>query len=226
MKHTLTAVTAALILTGCTTVGTAVRDPHAPTTTTTPVAAPSTTATTAAPAAAQPLSSPTAIFADIQSFWEESSSEIETGVTLVADPDAPTCDTDTFPGATAAMCGDSYDGIVVYSEPRMTELMSQPHGDMGATIVLAHEYGHAIQRYAGAFKGGVSGPITNGVKGIELSADCLSGVYINGRGYDPREVDQALPLTALGENPTRVTAFHMGMSTDKPKTCLTRYETP
>ncbi|MBN7457364.1 neutral zinc metallopeptidase [Mycobacteroides abscessus] len=229
MKHTiLAAIITSVILTGCTgtTNGTPLRDPTAPTSTA--VAAPSTTTsttTTAAPAAMEPLTTPDAIFADIKAFWETSSAKVSTGVTLVSDPDAPTCSGGTFETATAAMCGNSDTGRVVYSEPRMTELMAQTHGDLAATIVLAHEYGHAIQRYTGAFKGGVSGPYTNGVKGIELSADCLAGVYVAGRGYDPREVSAALPLApAIGENPTRVTAFHMGMSTDKPKTCLTRYQ--
>lgn len=226
LRPLVAATAAALIVSGCstTTGGTpAPGTPRSTITSTSSSATTTTSTTTTAPAGMQPFSTPAAIFADVKAYWETSDANVDTGVTLVSDPDAPTCSGGDFENSTAAMCGDSYTGQVVYSEPKMAELLSQPHGPMAATLVLSHEYGHAIQRYAGEFVGGASGPIRNGVKGIELSADCLSGFYVNAREFDPAEVTAALPLTTIGRNPTRTDAFNAGMRLADPTTCFSNY---
>lgn len=171
------------------------------------------------------LDSPQSILDDVALFWEERPSPIKTNVKLIGLDGAPSCDggETVFRESTAAFCGFASDGTIFYSLPKMSALMSQPHGDMTATIILAHEYGHVIQSYAGAFAESDGTPV-EGVTPDELSADCLSGFYVAGREFSSDEVDAGLKLTTIGTKPVRNKAFRFGMAQTKPNVCLSRYE--
>ncbi|MFZ2242379.1 MAG: hypothetical protein WAV90_22990 [Gordonia amarae] len=218
-------VAAGISLSGCSTAtGGEPTAPSGASRTTSATSTTTTSTTTTASAGMIPLTTPAAIFADVTNYWRTSKSHIDIpAVTLVSDPDAPSCTDGDYSGATAAMCGNADSGQVVYSGPKVDALLAQTHGPMAVTIILAHEFGHAILSYSGAYPDG-PGVTRSDVPSAELSADCLAGVYVAGRGYAAADVDAALPLTALDAHPVRVAAFRAGMSASAPKQCITNYE--
>jgi len=99
-------------------------------------------------------------------------------------------DSDDYGGR---FCDESTAGLVNagYCEPEdsigwdravLMPALRQAHGDMAITMVLAHEYGHAIQRMATLNPRGVPTLVS------EQQADCLAGVYLRwvAEGKSPR----------------------------------------
>lgn len=179
MKRTITAAIITAALTGCTTGGTAVRDPHAPTTSTA-VAAPLSTETTA-PAAQTPglrddaiaptvsiiETAPGAVnsviqqaLSDMIDFWEAADPSFTAPPRLEALGGAIPQSECMARLTTARRC----DGGVGWSVPKMTAV-SEASGDLGVLTIVAHEIGHEVQD-------------DNNLRDAERGADCLAGVYL------------------------------------------------
>lgn len=67
-------------------------------------------------------------------------------------------------------------------------------GDMAPIVILAHEWGHAVQRMAG---------ITNNYESPELQADCLAGAFVRATAQylEPGDLEEAtFSLRAAGDD--------------------------
>lgn len=127
---------------------------------------------------------------DIEEFWEATYGSSFDGsfktVTELISWDANGFDDIEF-------CGDSTYGIVNagyclddhtigWDRGELMPALAQAHGDMGVAMVLAHEYGHAIQ-----YQSGMSDEDTPTLV-AEQQADCLAGTYMRwvAEGNSPR----------------------------------------
>ncbi len=117
---------------------------------------------------------------DIEEFWEAKYGESFDGsfepVTELISWDANGFDDTEFCGDTtygivnAGYCLD--DDTIGWDRGEFLPSLQQAHGDMGVAMVLAHEYGHAIQ-----YRSGMAG---NGTPTLvsEQQADCMAGAYM------------------------------------------------
>ncbi|MGV0646114.1 neutral zinc metallopeptidase [Mycolicibacterium sp. XJ879] len=80
------------------------------------------------------------------------------------------CGGDTYGLVNAGFCHD--DQTIGWDRGELLPDLQHAYGDMGVTMVLAHEYGHAVQRQAK-----MVGDITPTLV-AEQQADCLAGVYM------------------------------------------------
>ncbi|MCP2298504.1 Predicted metalloprotease [Nocardia amikacinitolerans] len=142
------------------------------------------------------------------------------------------CKTDTHKLVNAAYCG--LDHTIGWDRRVLLPLLEDKYGPMSVVMVLAHEYGHAIQgqaKIAGLFTGGL-------VK--EQQADCLAGVFLRhvAEGDSPhftmnmtdgldgvlgatiavRDTDPSDPDNVHGSAFERVTAVQLGY-TDGAEAC-------
>ena len=80
----------------------------------------------------------------------------------------------------AAYCDD--DNTIGWDRGVLLPSLRQSNGDMAITMVLAHEYGHAIQKMANLNKKGTPALVA------EQQADCFAGVYMRwvAEGNSPR----------------------------------------
>lgn len=126
---------------------------------------------------------------DIEEFWETAYPEtFDDEFTPVSDViswdadgfDGMFCDTDTYNLVNAAFCHD--DETIGWDRGVLLPSLRRANGDMAVTMVLAHEYGHAVQLQAGM--------ITRSTPTLvaEQQADCLAGVYMRwvAEGNSPR----------------------------------------
>jgi hypothetical protein len=85
------------------------------------------------------------------------------------------------------------------------ERLWQNDADAAVAVVIAHEWGHHIQRSLGMFSGDYFSIQT------ELQADCLAGVffqYAGERGWlDPGDIDEALAISWRGGDSVLVAWF-------------------
>ncbi|MCT7662145.1 peptidase [Mycobacterium deserti] len=90
------------------------------------------------------------------------------------------CDTDTYGLINAGFCHD--DNTIGWDRGELLPALQRAHGDMGATMVLAHEYGHAIEYQAGLLDDDTPTLVA------EQQADCLAGSYMRwvAEGSSPR----------------------------------------
>lgn len=99
-------------------------------------------------------------------------------------------DSDSYDGE---FCGESTDGLVNagfceddetigWDRSVLMPALRAANGDMAITMVLAHEYGHAVQKQAGLSPKGVPTLVA------EQQADCLAGAYVRwvAEGKSPR----------------------------------------
>lgn len=116
---------------------------------------------------------------DIEDFWGQAYGETFDGefepVTDVISWDSDGfdgvfCETDTYNLVNAAFCHD--DRTIGWDRGVLLPSLRRANGDMAVTMVLAHEYGHAVQLQAG-----LSGRSTPTLVS-EQQADCLAGVYM------------------------------------------------
>lgn len=224
-------VSAAVALTGCTstTAGTAVST-HTPTmrATSTPstLGAPPTTTTPGKPTTKPlPTSVPAAIQM-IQDFWNAVDVKL-TRFRYEAVSGAITCGSASSDTADAAFCDEG--NVLMYRTDRFDKLMNNDVGTRAALVILAHEYGHAIQDYANQLQGASGERRRDGVAVKELSADCFSGIYASNGGIvdDSQQLVDAVKLTPIYQVNPRVDAFTNGVSHIAPqaaKKCLTEYE--
>ncbi|MGU3501207.1 neutral zinc metallopeptidase [Mycobacterium sp. C31M] len=126
---------------------------------------------------------------DIEEFWEQVYPESFDGefdpvselISWDADGfDGVFCDTDTYNLVNAAFCHD--DRTIGWDRGVLLPSLRRENGDMAVSMVMAHEYGHAIQEQAGLVSR--STPVLVS----EQQADCLAGVYMRwvAEGNSPR----------------------------------------
>ncbi len=84
--------------------------------------------------------------------------------------DTAFCGEDTYGLVNAAFCYD--DETIGWDRGELLPSLRKAYGDMGVTLVLAHEYGHAVQRQAG-----LKGEDTPALV-AEQQADCFAGSYM------------------------------------------------
>lgn len=116
---------------------------------------------------------------DIEEFWQQAYPEAFDGDFAPVDEliswdadgfDGVFCDSDTYNLVNAAFCHD--DNTIGWDRGVLLPSLRKANGDMAVTMVLAHEYGHAVQKQAGL--AGRSTPTLVS----EQQADCLAGVYL------------------------------------------------
>lgn len=94
--------------------------------------------------------------------------------------DGTFCDETTEGLVNAGYCEE--DNTIGWDRTVLMPALRHANGDMAITMVLAHEYGHAIQKLATINPKGVPTLVT------EQQADCLAGVYVRwvAEGKSPR----------------------------------------
>ncbi|WP_197380397.1 neutral zinc metallopeptidase [Mycolicibacterium mengxianglii] len=116
---------------------------------------------------------------DIEEYWTSVFSETFAGEfrpvsTLISwdakDYDGSFCDMDTYAFSNAGFC--ALDRSVGWDRGLLLPSLQRAGGDMAITMVLAHEYGHSIQRQAKLNKRGTPVLVT------EQQADCFAGGYM------------------------------------------------
>ncbi|MEH3129689.1 MAG: neutral zinc metallopeptidase [Mycolicibacterium neoaurum] len=116
---------------------------------------------------------------DIEQFWEQTYGETFDGeFTPVSEIlswdsdgfDGAFCGEDTYNLVNAAYCDD--DRTIGWDRGVLLPALRSANGDMAVTMVLAHEYGHAIQAQAGIVSDDTPTLVS------EQQADCLAGVYM------------------------------------------------
>ncbi|BBY84321.1 neutral zinc metallopeptidase [Mycolicibacterium tokaiense] len=126
---------------------------------------------------------------DIEQFWQGAFSQTFPGeftpvsALISWDPDdyeGTFCGVETYGFANAGFC--SRDRSIGWDRTLMLPALREAGGDTGITMVLAHEYGHSIQRQAKLNKRGT--PVLVG----EQQADCFAGSYLRwvAEGNSPR----------------------------------------
>lgn len=126
---------------------------------------------------------------DIEEFWEQSYGESFDGefepvselISWDADGfDGVFCESDTYNLVNAAFCHD--DRTIGWDRGVLLPSLLRANGDMAVSMVMAHEYGHAIQEQAGLVSRSTPTLVA------EQQADCLAGVYMRwvAEGSSPR----------------------------------------
>lgn len=92
----------------------------------------------------------------------------------------PFCGEDTYGLVNAAYCFD--DGTIGWDRGELLPALRKAYGDMGVAMVLAHEYGHAVQHQAKL------NMKTTPTLVAEQQADCFAGAYMRwvAEGKSPR----------------------------------------
>jgi predicted metalloprotease len=117
---------------------------------------------------------------DIEEFWESTYTEtfegefepVEALVSWDANgfDDSGFCGTDTYGLVNAGFCHD--DRTIGWDRGELLPDLQDAFGDMGVAMVLAHEYGHAVQLQAKMVRKSTPTLVS------EQQADCLAGVYM------------------------------------------------
>ena len=84
--------------------------------------------------------------------------------------DTPFCGEDTYGLVNAEFCYD--DETIGWDRGELLPALRKAYGDMGVTMVLAHEYGHAVQHQAGLNNKNTPTLVA------EQQADCFAGAYM------------------------------------------------
>ena len=126
---------------------------------------------------------------DIEEYWEGAYSDTFDGEFIPVEAliswdangfDGQFCDADTYGLVNAAFCYD--DETIGWDRGELLPALRDANGEMGVTMVLAHEYGHAVQRKGGLTKKGTPTLLS------EQQADCFAGSYMRwvAEGSSPR----------------------------------------
>ncbi len=130
-----------------------------------------------------------ASISDIEQYWQGVFGEAFPGsfkpvsqlVSWDADDyDGVFCEADTHGLVNAAFC--PLDNTIGWDRGVLLPSLRRANGDMAITMVLAHEYGHSVQKQAKLNRPGTS------VLVAEQQADCLAGAYMRwvAEGTSPR----------------------------------------
>ena len=127
---------------------------------------------------------------DIEEYWGSAYSEtfdgqftpVEAVISWDANgfDDSTFCGDDTYGLVNAAFCYD--DETIGWDRGELLPALRKAYGDMGMTMVLAHEYGHAVQHQAGLKSENTPTLVA------EQQADCFAGSYMRwvAEGKSPR----------------------------------------
>jgi predicted metalloprotease len=127
---------------------------------------------------------------DIEEYWGSAYSEtfdgkftpVEALISWDANgfDDSTFCGDDTYGLVNAAFCYD--DETIGWDRGELLPALRKAYGDMGMTMVLAHEYGHAVQHQAGLKSENTPSLVS------EQQADCFAGSYTRwvAEGNSPR----------------------------------------
>ncbi len=126
---------------------------------------------------------------DLEEFWrfaypDTFDAELEPVQAVISwdsdSPDGTFCGETTEGLVNAAFC--ETDDTIGWDRTVLMPALRRANGDMAITMVLAHEYGHAIQKMATLNPPGVPSLVA------EQQADCLAGVYLRwvAEGKSPR----------------------------------------
>ena len=126
---------------------------------------------------------------DIEEYWEGAYSDTFDGEFIPVEAliswdangfDGQFCDADTYGLVNAAFC--YHDETIGWDRGELLPALRDANGEMGVTMVLAHEYGHAVQRKGGLTKRGTPTLLS------EQQADCFAGSYMRwvAEGSSPR----------------------------------------
>jgi predicted metalloprotease len=117
---------------------------------------------------------------DIEEYWDQAYGEtfdgkfspVEALISWDANgfDDTPFCGEDTYGLVNAAFCYD--DETIGWDRGELLPSLRKAYGDMGVTMVLAHEYGHAVQHQAGLKSKNTPTLVA------EQQADCFAGAYM------------------------------------------------
>jgi predicted metalloprotease len=126
---------------------------------------------------------------DLEEFWKFAFPDVFDGE-LTPVSELLSWDSDAYDGT---FCGETTEGLVNagfcetdgsigWDRTVLMPSLRNAYGDMAITMVLAHEYGHAIQKMAAINPRGVPTLVS------EQQADCFSGVYLRwvAEGKSPR----------------------------------------
>lgn len=138
-----------------------------------------------------------AVVRDLDAFWQRVFAETgmayrAPSVTALAAPVATACGR-ASPAHLALYCPVEE---AIYYSPAGFDEHRQRIGDFAPIVVLAHEWGHHIQRLLGV--------TPSPGNAVELQADCLAGVYARDAGQrcllDPGDITEAVAIAAaLGD---------------------------
>ena len=117
---------------------------------------------------------------DIEEFWEDAYPNAFDGDFKPVDrlyswdangfDDTGFCDLDTYGLVNAGFC--DADNTIGWDRGELLPSLRQDYGDMGVTLVLAHEYGHAVQEQADLVNKATPTLVS------EQQSDCLAGAYM------------------------------------------------
>jgi len=126
---------------------------------------------------------------DLEEFWKFAFPDVFDGE-LTPVEELVSWDSNAYDGT---FCGETTEGLVNagfcerdssigWDRTVLMPSLRNAYGDMAITMVMAHEYGHAIQKMAGINPRGVPTLVS------EQQADCFSGVYLRwvAEGKSPR----------------------------------------
>jgi predicted metalloprotease len=125
---------------------------------------------------------------DIEEYWDSVYSDTFSGefqpvsalISWDSDEyDGSFCDVETYGFVNAGFC--SVDKSIGWDRGVLFPSLRRANGDMGITMVLAHEYGHSVQKQARLNKRGTS------VLVGEQQADCFAGSYMRWVAEDNSE---------------------------------------
>lgn len=101
----------------------------------------------------------------------------------------------------------------IYYSIEFRQIIEENIGDYGWVVVVAHEWGHHVQRLLGydlvilPYQAGDAPPLA-----FEQQADCLAGAYTESaelsEWLDPGDVDEALLVTELSGDPAGTAILH------------------
>jgi predicted metalloprotease len=156
--------------------------------------------------------------------WVPPGRRVLTGCRGVADDHAAFyCPADDTIYMGQRLAADLYNGIVE-GLPGQEAGRGRAVGDFGVAYVVAHEYAHNVQHELGFYS---LSPSTR-VKGFELQADCMAGlwgnsVYRAGR-LQPGDVEEAIGTALATGDFDRTSAQHHGTPDERRRAWLDGFE--
>lgn len=182
---------------------------------------PRATAEETAPVKADPLTKQVVdTLRAVDRFWEgklNRTINVSVADPSATEPEAARCVAAVTDAARACVFGG--DLFIAWKPSRFAQIESKAGGDLGATMILAHEYGHIVLELADE-------PISGGT--AETRAWCLAGVYLNSRGVSTAALPSAITASAApssnAENEAlRKKAVEKGLAAGSAGQCLRIY---
>lgn len=156
---------------------------------------------------------------DIDPFWEQELGREISAQVVPFDSragDRPTCDGDAV--EVAGYCPATTKQDTIIWDVSELERIRREGGDLAVALVMAHEYGHAVEDAMGQPSRGVA---------AENRADCLSGAYMRTNSTDytgdwNTAINAAKPegAEAPAQRAARIAGINAGRAMADPAACL------